>query len=179
MEPAERRIITPCRILPGYEPANIPNEQRYLILPDDAELHKLQQEDGWCQQVVAQLHKLNNPEAEETQRKDAVKALAKLDIAPTEVERWFVEPNTKLLMREGCILLRPPKSKSKEAKEPEKLERDKRKRIIPQRVIPVALRAEALYAHHGHVTAGHRGVNRVRDAMARTMWWLKIGRDIR
>ena len=179
MEPAERRLITPCRILPGYEPTNVPNEQRYLTLPDDTELHKLQQEDDWCKRVIEQLQKLNSPETQEMQRKESVKALAKLDIPPADVERWFVEPNTQLLMREGYVLLRPPKTKPKGDKKPEELDRDKRKRIVPQRVIPVALRAEALYAHHGHITAGHRGVNRVRESMARTMWWPKIGRDIR
>ena len=51
--------------------------------------------------------------------------------------------------------------------------------LIPQQVVPTALRPELLYAYHGHVTTGHKGVNRIREAMAQTVWWPKITSDIK
>ena len=41
-EEAERRLITPCRILPGYGPLGGPEDHRYLCLPDDVQLLKAQ-----------------------------------------------------------------------------------------------------------------------------------------
>jgi hypothetical protein len=113
--------------------------------------------------------------------------LVKHDIPKAEVPQWFLEPDTGLLMREGFLRNRVRRKdlvKAKDARGPNLAEiraarKEETKRIVPQRVIPAALRAELLYAHHGHVTAGHKGVNRVREAMARTVWWPKISSDIK
>ena len=123
----------------------------------------------------------------ESQEADIIKQLCKHDIPKPEVKQWFVEPGTGLLMREGYMRDRVKRRdvvKSKDKKGPSLAEfkaaqRAAVKKIVPQRIIPLALRPDLLYAHHGHVTAGHKGVNRVREAMARTVWWPKINADIK
>ena len=186
-EEAERRLITPCRILPGYEPLAGPEDHRYLCLPDDTELLKAQKEDAWCTEVMTLLSRLQKEGLSSDETTAIHKDLVKHDIPKTEVPQWFLEPSTGLLMREGFMRNRPRRKglvKAKGGQGPSLEEtraagKEETKRIVPQRVIPVALRSEMLYAHHGHVTAGHKGVNRVREAMARTVWWPKISSDIK
>ena len=186
-EEAERRLITPCRILPGYEPMSGPDEHRYLHLPDDDELLKAQKEDVWCKEIASLVAQLKGEGVTESQEADIIKQLCKHDIPRPEVKQWFVEPGTGLLMREGYMrdrvkrrdVVKSAGKKGPSLAEVKTAQRAAVKKIVPQRVIPLALRPDLLYAHHGHITAGHKGVNRVREAMARTVWWPKINSDIK
>ena len=188
-EEAERRLITPCRIMPGYEPpadTESPESHRYLALPNDEELLKLQQDDTWCKEVVELLATLRKPELSKEEETRTTRELIKHELPKAELKQWFVEPSTGLLMREGFV--RTQIKRKRDIVKAKKLKKKgdlteappamETKRVVPQRVIPAALRAEMLYAYHGHITAGHKGVNRVREAMARTVWWPKITRDI-
>ena len=59
-EGLETRVITPCRILPGYTPQEDPELQRhrYLAVPNDEELIRAQEEDPWCARVKRNLLEL-------------------------------------------------------------------------------------------------------------------------
>lgn len=205
-EGVEVRMVTPCRILPGFARELVPSSSkdcRYLEVPNDAELLLAQKADPWCQQVWACLAELQGINLSGPARSEEVlySELTRYGLLRPEAGRWYICQTTGLLMREGFlheqVQKRRRKRKGREDQEVSVVEtggpeghslakeaedREQRavgRRTIPQRIIPVGLRPNLLYFYHGHPLAGHKGVVRVRNEMSKKVWWPGLTQDLR
>ena len=123
-EGLETRVITPCRILPGYTPQEDPELQRhrYLAVPNDEELIRAQEEDPWCARVKRNLLELQTSggvleedptEEQMASRLQAYHELADCGLRTPEVDRWYVCATTGVVMRRGFVRENKLKRKSK------------------------------------------------------------------